>query len=71
MLILLMNIDTKYAIEYSKLNPKTHLKDHTPLSSPFYLRDAGMVQYMKICQCNSPYKLKKMRSSHEMLKKNL
>jgi hypothetical protein len=31
----------------SKPNPTTHQKDHSPLPSWFYPRDAGMVQHTK------------------------
>ena len=37
----------------SKANPTTNKKDHTSWSSGIYLRDARMVQYLQINQCDN------------------
>lgn len=38
-----------------KANPIRDPEGYPPLSSRLYLRDAGMVEHMKINQCNPPY----------------
>ena len=39
----------------SKPNPTTHKKDHTLWSSGIYPRDARILQYTQINQCDTPY----------------
>ena len=39
----------------SKQNSATHQKAHTPSSSWVYSRDARILQYMQINQCDTPY----------------
>ena len=40
---------------FSKQNLATHQKAHTAWSSWFYFRDARILQYMQINQCDTPY----------------
>ena len=40
---------------FSKQNSATHQKAHTPWSSWVYFRDARILQYMQINQCDTPY----------------
>ena len=40
---------------FSRQNPATHQKAHTPSSSWAYSRDARILQYMQINQCDRPY----------------
>ena len=40
---------------FSKQNSATHQKAHTPQSSWVYSKDARILQYMKISQCDTPY----------------
>ena len=40
---------------FSKQNSATHQKAHTPWSSWVYSRDARILQYMQINQCDIPY----------------
>ena len=40
---------------FSKQNSSTHQKAHTPRSSWVYSRDARILQYMQINQCDTPY----------------
>ena len=40
---------------FSKQNSVIHQKDHTPWSSWVHSRDARILQYMQINQCDSPY----------------
>ena len=54
--ISLMNIDAKNPQRnFSKQNSATHQKAHTPSSSWVYSRDARILQYEQINQCNIPY----------------
>ena len=54
--ISLMNIDAKNPQQnFSKQNSATHHKAHTPRSSWDYSRDARILQYMQINQCDTPY----------------
>ena len=39
----------------NKQNSTTHLKSHTPRSSQVYIREARILQYMQINQCDTPY----------------
>ena len=47
-----MNTDAKVLQNSSKENPTTHWKDHTPWSSGVYPKDAKILQYMQINQCD-------------------
>lgn len=38
----------------STSNSTTHNKDHTPYSSCIYTRNASMIQYLQINQCERP-----------------
>ena len=54
------NITDKYRCKNhqqntGKQNPATHLKDHTPWSSGIYPKDARILQYTQINQCDTPY----------------
>ena len=40
---------------FCKQNSATHQKAHTPRSSWVYSRDAEILQYMQIGQCDTPY----------------
>ena len=40
---------------FSKQNSATHQKPHTPWSSWVYSRNARILQYMEINQCDTPY----------------
>ena len=40
---------------FNKQNSATHQKAHTPMSSWAYSRDARMLHYMQINQCDTPY----------------
>jgi len=40
---------------YSKPNPTTHKKDHTPQPSGIHLKFTRMVQHTQINQCHTPY----------------
>ena len=40
---------------FSKQNSATHQKAHTPWSNWFFSRDARILQYKKIKQCDTPY----------------
>ena len=40
---------------FSKRNTETYLKAHTPWSIWVYSRDARILQYMQINQCDTPY----------------
>ena len=40
---------------FSKQNSATHQKAHTPWSSWVFSRDARILQYMQINQCDTPY----------------
>ena len=40
---------------FSKQNSATHQKPHTPWSNWVYSRDARILQYMQINQCDTPY----------------
>ena len=40
----------------SKLNPAIYYKDHTPQSGGIYPRDAKVLQYLLINQCDTPHK---------------
>ena len=40
---------------FSKQNSATHQKAHTPWSSWVYSRDARILQYTQINQCDTPY----------------
>ena len=48
----LMNINAKVLQNSSKENPTTHWKHHTPWSSGVYPKDAKILQYMQINQCD-------------------
>ena len=50
-----MNIDAKILENFSKQNSATHQKIHTPQSSWIYSKDARILQYMQINQCDTPY----------------
>ena len=39
----------------NKQNPTTHWKDHAPWSSEFYPRNAKILHYIEINQCDTPY----------------
>ena len=53
----LMNIDTKICNKILANRIQDHInKIQSPWSSRLHPRDAGMIQHMKICQCNPPYK---------------
>ena len=55
-----MNINAKIFNKNScQQNPKTHPNDHSPRSSRLHPRDAVVVRYTEIRQCNSLHKLKK------------
>ena len=54
------NITDEYRCKYpqqntNKQNPTTHWKDHTPWSSGIYPRNARILQYTQINQCDTPY----------------
>ena len=38
------------------MNPRTYQNNHSPWSSSLHPRDAGIVQYMQMHQCNTLYK---------------
>ena len=40
---------------FSKQNSATHQKTHTPWSSWVYSRNANILQYTQINQCDTPY----------------
>ena len=40
---------------FSTQNSTTHQKAHTQWSSWVYSRETGILQYMKINQCDTPY----------------
>ena len=42
--------------KYLQTKSRTHQKDRLPWSIRLHSRDSGMVKYMKIYQCNLPYK---------------
>jgi hypothetical protein len=43
----------KYSIKNGRSNYTTHQKDHSPQPSWLYHRNAGMVQYIQINECNT------------------
>ena len=51
----------------SKLNLRTHQNHHPPWSSQLHPTDAGMVQHMKICKCNPPYKQTERKDDHMII----
>ena len=51
----------KYSKNSCWPNPRTHQNDHSPWSSRLHPRDAGMVQYTEIHQCNPLYKQTKKK----------
>ena len=52
----LMNIDAKNSQQnFSKLNPTTYKKDHTPRPGGIHPRYTRMVQHMQMNQCHIPY----------------
>ena len=56
-LISLKNIDPKILNKIlATQKTETHSRHYPPRSHRLYLRDAGMIQYMKIHQHNPPYK---------------
>ena len=53
--ISLMNIDAKNPQQnFSKQNSATHQKAHTTLSNWVHFRNARILQYMQINQCDTP-----------------
>ena len=48
------------------MNPRRHQKHHSAQSSRLHSMDAGMVQYLKIHQCNILYK-QTQRKKHMMI----
>ena len=66
--ISLMNIDAKNPQQnFSKQNSATYQKAHTPWSSWVYSRDASILQYMQINQCDRPYSLNERQNSYDKL----
>ena len=53
--ISLMNIDAKICNKILANNSATHQKAHIPRSSWVYSRDARILQYTQINQCDTPY----------------
>ena len=54
--ISLMNIDAKILNKiFSKQNSAIYQKAHTPWSSWVYSRDARILQYTQVNQCDTPY----------------
>ena len=63
-----MNIDAKNPQQnFSKQNSATYQKAYTPWSSWVYSRDASILQYMQINQCDRPYSLNERQNSYDKL----
>jgi hypothetical protein len=56
-----MNTDAKYSIKFSQTESKNTSNDHSLQSSKLHPRNAGMVQYTELYQCNPLHKISKRK----------